>query len=118
MTSARIPKRNATGSAGIGVDFGCVWSVDLGDEGWVVPFQKIEYSVLRCDEGTGELRVGRMADYHQQGDAVLDNGCKFVGFVANAAIVGDGYPAALAYLLQPDRVGTIVRKMIRVPLYL
>jgi hypothetical protein len=34
-----------------------------------------------------------MADYDQQGDSVPNDCFKLVGFVTDAAIVGDGYPA-------------------------
>jgi hypothetical protein len=80
--------------------------------------QKNEDAVFRCGEGACELRVRGVADYDQQGNSVLNNCCELVGFVSDAAIVGDGYPAALTYFLQPDRVGTIMREMICVPLYM
>jgi hypothetical protein len=89
----------------------------LGNEGRIVLFQKTEDTVFRCGEGVCELRVRGMADYDQQGNSVLNDCCELVGFVSDAAIVSDGYPATLTYFLQPDRVGTIMMKMICVPLY-
>lgn len=80
-------------------------------------FQKNENTVFRCGEGVCELWIRGVADYDQQGDSVLNDCCELVGFVSDAAIVGEGYPAALTYFLQPDRVGTIMREMICMPLY-
>lgn len=87
--------------------------IDLGDEGRVVPFQKTENAVFRCGEGVCELRVGRVADHDKQRDTALDDRREFIGFVADAAVVGDGYPTALADFFQPGRIRAIVREVIR-----
>lgn len=81
-------------------------------------FQKNKDTVFRCGEGVCELRVRGVADYDQQSDSVLNDCRELVGFVSNAAIVGDCYPTALTYFLQPDWVRTIMREMICVPLYM
>lgn len=81
-------------------------------------FQKSEDAIFRCGKGTCELRVRGMTYYDQQGNPVLNDRCELVGFVSDAAIVGDGHPAALTYFLQPDWVWTIMGEMIRVPLYM
>ena len=78
-------------------------------------FKKNKDTVFRCCKGAGELRIRSMADYDQQGDSVLNDCCELVGFVSDAAIVGNGYPAALTYFLQPNWVGAIMREAICVP---
>lgn len=81
-------------------------------------FQKNEDAVFRCGEGVCELRVRGVADYDQQSNSVLNDCCELVGFVSDATIVGDRYPATLTYFLQPDWVGAIMREVISVPLYM
>ena len=117
LSLAGKPEFDAPGSIRVNGRFGCGWSIHFGNERRVVPFQKTEDTVFRCDEGVGELRIRRVADHDQQSDAVLDDRREFVGFVTDAAVVGDCYPITLADFLQPDRVGAIVREVIRMPLY-
>ena len=117
MSLAWIPKLDAPGGIRVDGRFGCGWPIHFGDERRVVLFQKAEDAVFRCDEGMGKLRIGRVPNHHQQGNAVLDDCREFVGFVADAAVMGDCYPTTLADFLQPDRVGAIVREVIRMPLY-
>lgn len=58
-----------------------------------------------------------MTDNNQQADAVLDDGCEFVGFVTDAAVMGHGHSAALANFLQPGCIGAIGWEVIRMPFY-
>ena len=58
-----------------------------------------------------------VADHHEQGDAMLDDGSQLVGLVANTPVVGDGNPASLADLTQPVRIRAVLREMIGVALY-
>lgn len=55
-----------------------------------------------------------MTDDDEQADAMLHDCCQFVGLVADAAIVGDGCPAAPADFFQPDGIRTIVREVVGV----
>lgn len=45
-----------------------------------------------------------------------DDCSELIGFVTDAAIVGNGYPAFPADFLQPDRIGAVMREVIRVTL--
>ena len=116
LSLAWIPKLDAPGGIRVDGRFGCGWPIHFGDERRVVPFQKAEDAVFRCDEGMGKLRIGRVPNHHQQGNSVLDDCREFVWFVADAAVMGNGHPAALADFLQPDCVGAFGREVVRVPL--
>lgn len=65
-----------------------------------------------------ELWIWSLPDHHEQGYAVVDHRCEFIGLVADATIVSDGDPAALANILQPDFIRAIRCEMIGVSLHL
>lgn len=77
-----------------------------------MPVKKIEDALPRCDEGLGKLRIRSLPDDDQQRHLMFNDCRQFVGLVANAAIMGDGYPATCANLFKPDRVRAIVCEVV------
>ena len=57
-----------------------------------------------------------MADHDQQRDSVPDHCGKFIGLVADSAVVRDGDPRSLSCRFKPIFVGTIRCKVIDMPL--
>lgn len=53
--------------------------------------------------------------YDQQGDAVAYHGRQFVGRIANAQVVAEGYAPVFSAVFKPLLVGAICRKKIVVP---
>ena len=68
------------------------------------------------DERAREIGKRGRADDDQQGNAIAHDGIAFIRFVADAAIVGEGNPSALADRLQPCLVRRVMGKMIGVSL--
>ena len=90
--------------------------IDLGDERRLVAGKKILDARQRRHERLGKVRKRRRADDHQQADVVPHHRVAFVRLVADAAVVGQRDPAALADRRQPVLVSRIVGKVIGVPL--
>lgn len=67
---------------------------------------------LGRNEGVCQLRERRVPDDHEQADAMPHDRGKFVGLVANPAIMGDGHPAALADGFQPLFVRAVGREVV------
>jgi hypothetical protein len=70
----------------------------------------------RCDEGVCDFWKRRVADNDQQCNTVPHDSVAFVRLVADAAIMSERDPAALADLSQPGLVRRIVDEVIGVPL--
>lgn len=62
-----------------------------------------------------KLRERNLSDHDQQCHAVLDDGGKLVGGVADALVVGDADTAVAAAVLEPLFVGAVGREEVRVP---
>jgi hypothetical protein len=106
-----MPRRRAAPGG-----FGRRRPIDFGDEGRFMPAEEIFDDWQTGHEGASEVGKRRLADDHQQGDAVLHDGIEFVRLVADAAVVRERDLAALSDFLQPGLVGRIVGKVISVPL--
>ena len=92
------------------------WSINLRNKWRLSPAKKAFDHRAAVDEAARKFWKRCLADDHQQGNAVLNDGAEFIRFVTDAAIVGERDPAAFPDRLKPRLVRRIRREVIRVPL--